>query len=62
VSDLEDAAAALNEAVLLDGSPQADALGEAVAEHISKRPRHIEPPDADEYRRVMTMLRREPHD
>jgi hypothetical protein len=38
VSDIEDAAAALGEVVLLDGdSPQADALGKAVAEHVNAR-------------------------
>jgi hypothetical protein len=38
MSDLEDAAAVLSDAVLLDTSPQAEALGEAVARHVSTRP------------------------
>jgi hypothetical protein len=55
VSDIEDVAAVLSEAVLLDASPQADALGEAVAEHLATRPvRERKPVDPD----VLDKLRR----
>lgn len=38
MTEYDDAAAALGSAVLVDSSPQADALAEAVAAHVSARP------------------------
>lgn len=38
MSDVDDAAAALAEATVLDSSPQAEALAEAVAQAIADRP------------------------
>jgi hypothetical protein len=43
---MDDVARALEDVVLLDGSPQQEALGVAVARHVTDRPQY--PPPSDE--------------